>query len=135
MSHTAPNRMFEVLDETNENLIAIRVGQGTRTGYQELYSLLVEKSDQYGHIHVYEEVPNWTFRTFLTHLHGVVPDLRYGPDFDIDRYAAVGDTRWAKLLFDWWYAIRPIWPVAPNEMRYFEVKKREQALNWLREEI
>lgn len=135
MSHKAPNRMFEVLYETNENLIAIRVGQGTRTGYQELYSLLVEKSDQYGQIQVYEEVPNWTFGTFLTHLRGVVPDLRYGPDFDIDRYAAVGDTRWAKLLFDWWHTIRPIWPVAPNEMRYFDIKEREQALDWLRKEV
>ena len=134
MSHTAPNRMFEVLHETNENLIAIRVGKGTRTGYQELYSLLVEKSDQYGHIHVYEEVPNWTFGTFLTHLHGVIPDLRYGPDFDIDRYAAVGDTRWAKLLFDWWRTIRPIWPVSPDKMRYFDMKDHDQALSWLREE-
>jgi hypothetical protein len=58
--------MFEVLDETNENLIAIRAGEGTRAGYQELYSLLVEKTDQYGRINVYEEVPRWTFTTFLT---------------------------------------------------------------------
>jgi len=126
--------MFEVLDQTNENLIAIRVGRGTRAGYQELYSLLVEKSDQYERIHVYEEVPGWTFTTFLTHLHGVVPDLKYGPGFDIDRYAAVGDSRWAKLLYDWWRAIRPIWPVAPDEMRYFPMKDRERALDWLREE-
>jgi hypothetical protein len=82
---------------------------------------------------VYEEVPNWTFGMFLTHLHGVVPDLRYGSDFDIDRYAAVGDTRWARLLFDWWRAIRPIWPVSPNEMRYFYRAERERALNWLSE--
>jgi hypothetical protein len=133
MAHTAPNRMFEVLDETNGNLVAIRVGRGTRAGYRELYSLLVNKSDQHERIHVYEEVPNWTFMTFLTHLHGVVPDLRYGPDFDIDRYAAVGDSRWAKLLFDWWRVIRPIWPVAPDEMRYFDSTERERALDWFSE--
>ena len=82
---------------------------------------------------MYEEVPNWSFRTFLTHLHGVVPDLRYGPDFDIDRYAAVGNSRWAKLLFDWWRVVRPIWPVAPDEMRYFDSIERERALDWLSE--
>ena len=82
---------------------------------------------------MYEEVPNWSFRTFLTHLHGVVPDLRYGPDFDIDRYAAVGNSRWAKLLFDWWRVVRPIWPVAPDEMRYFDSTERERALDWFSE--
>jgi hypothetical protein len=50
--------MFEMLDETSESIIAIRVGHGTQAGYQELYSLLVEKPDQYGRIHVYEEVLN-----------------------------------------------------------------------------
>ncbi|WP_423998248.1 STAS/SEC14 domain-containing protein [Halorubrum trapanicum] len=82
---------------------------------------------------MYEEVPNWSFRTFLTHLHGVVPDLRYGPDFDIDRYAAVSDSRWAKLLFDWWRVVQPIWPVAPDEMRYFDSTERERALDWFSE--
>lgn len=81
----------------------------------------------------YEEVPNWSFTTLLTHLHGVIPDLRYGPDFEIGRYAAVGDSRWAKLLFDWWHVIRPIWPVAPETMRYFQMRDRERALRWIRE--
>ena len=125
--------MFDVLDETEGNLVAIRVGQGTPRGYRELYSLLKEKADEYGKIHVYEEVPNWTFRVFLTHLHGIVPDLRYGPEFDIGRYAAVGDSKWAKLLFDWWRVIRPIWPVAPEEMQYFELNNGEKTFNWLRD--
>ncbi|MXR43061.1 STAS/SEC14 domain-containing protein [Halobaculum sp. WSA2] len=125
--------MFDVLDETEGNLVAIRIRQGTPKGYRELYSLLKEKTGKYGQIHVYEEVPNWTFRTFLTHFHGIVPDLRDGPEFDIGRYAAVGDSKWAKLLFDWWRVIRPIWPVAPEEMRYFELNNSEEALNWLRD--
>ncbi|MFC7074596.1 STAS/SEC14 domain-containing protein [Halovenus rubra] len=126
-------QMFEVLDETEDNLVAIRVGRGTRQGYEDLYSLLVEKSEQYGTIKVYEEVPDWTFSTFLSHLHGIVPDFRYGPDFTIARYAAVGDTRWAKLLYDWWRAVRPIWPVAPETMRYFDLEERLDALQWIQQ--
>ncbi|WP_435197700.1 STAS/SEC14 domain-containing protein [Natronomonas sp. EA1] len=124
-------QMFEVLDETEDDLVAIRVGRGTRQGYEDLYSLLVEKSEQYGTIKVYEEVPNWTFSTFLSHLHGIVPDLRYGSDFTIARYAAVGDTRWSKLLYDWWRAVWPIWPVAPETMQYFDLEERPDVLQWI----
>ena len=55
------------------------------------------------------------------------------PDFDLDRSAAVGNSRWAKLLFDWWRVVRPIWPVAPDEMRYFDSTERERALDWFSE--
>jgi len=123
--------MFEILDQTEEDLVAIRVGRGTRRGYDELYSLLAQKTDEFGAVRVLEEVPDWTLTTFLSHLHGLIPDLRYGSQFTISRYAAVGDSMWAKLLFDWWKSIRPIWPVAPGRMRYFEMVDRPEALEWL----
>lgn len=123
--------MFEVLDETEDDLIAIRVGRGTKLGYHELYSLLAKRSEEYGSIRVYEEVPSWTLRTYLSHLHGFIPDIQYGPDFDIRQYAAVGDSIWAKLLYYQWQAIRPIWPIAPSKMRYFQLENRNEALNWL----
>lgn len=123
--------MFEVLDATEDDFIAVRVGSGSSAGYERFYSLLVERSDQYGSIRVYEEVPNWTFRTYLTHLHGIVPDLKYGPDFNISHYACVGDSIWAKLLYYQWRGIRSIWPVAPDHMRYFHVNERDDALQWL----
>jgi hypothetical protein len=123
--------MFDVLDETHEDVVAIRAGRGTRRCYEELYSLLISKTEQFGAVHVLEQAPNWTFRTFLSHLHGVVPDLRYGGTFRIGRYAAVGDSIWARLLFDWWRAVRPVWPVAPETMRYFEMENRGAALRWV----
>ncbi|MFC4986766.1 STAS/SEC14 domain-containing protein [Saliphagus infecundisoli] len=123
--------MFEILDETEGDLVAIRVGRGTRQGYDELYSLLVQKTNEYGAVHVLEVVPDWTCSTFLSHLYGIIPDLRYGSQFTISRYAAVGDSVWAKLLFDWWKIIRPIWPVAPDQMRYFETEEQSTALQWL----
>jgi hypothetical protein len=123
--------MFEVLDETEGDFIAVRVGSGSSAGYERFYSLLVERTEQYGSIRVYEEVPNWTVRTYLTHLHGIVPDLKYGPDFNISQYACVGDSIWAKLLYYQWRGIRPIWPVAPDNMRYFHVEDRDDALRWL----
>ena len=99
-------------------------------GIRDFYSLLAEKTEEHGTINVYEEVPNWTFSTFLSHLHGIIPDLRYGSEFDINRYVAVGDSVWAKLLFDWWRAIRRIWPVAPAQMGYFDVEDSEVAITW-----
>ncbi len=69
----------------------------------------------------------------MSHLHGIVPDLRYGPKATIRRYACVGDTVWPKLNFYLWLLITPVWPMAPREMRYFHSSEREQALAWLRE--
>lgn len=43
----------------------------------------------------------------------VLPD---DSDFDIDRYTTVRDNVWAKLHFNWWKAILPACPVAPDEM-------------------
>jgi hypothetical protein len=43
-----PTETFDVPDATEDDLIAIRGGRGTRRGYQELYSFLVERSDEYG---------------------------------------------------------------------------------------
>lgn len=134
MSPDTSTRMFDILDETDKDLVAIRVGRGTRRGYEDHYSLLARRTDQYGPLRVYEEVPDWSILTFLTHLHGIVPDLRYGSSFSIDRYAAVGDSVWAKLLFKWWRAIRPVWPVSPDRMGYFDIADRASAYRWLRED-
>jgi len=124
--------MYELLDATEENVVALRMHNGTSAGYRELYELLTEKNEQYGSIHVYEETTGWTGWTFLTHLHGLLPDLQYGPAFDIQRYAAVGDNGWARLLYELWKLIRPVWPVAPKEMRYFDIDDREEALRWIK---
>lgn len=130
-SQTTRTQMYELLNETKDDVVAIRMHRGTLAGYDELYTLLIEKTEEHGSIHVYEETPSWSAWTFLTHLTGIVPDLRQGPEFDIDRYATVGDNRWGKLLFEWWRVIRPVWPVAPNEMRYFSSDDRMAALEWV----
>lgn len=123
--------MFEVLPEPADDVVTIRVGRGSLDGYRKLYSLLRRKTEEFGRVHVYEEVTDWTALIFFTHFHGVLPDLRYGPDFDIGRYAAVGDSMWAKLLFDCWKAICPAWPVAPEEMRYYNTAERDVAADWV----
>ncbi|WP_092903489.1 SpoIIAA family protein [Halostagnicola kamekurae] len=123
--------MFEILKATKDNVVAVRMGDGTPAGYREFYDLLVEKTDEFGTVHVYEETIEWTLSTYLSHLHGVVPDLRTGSKFDIGRYATVGDSRWAKLLYYQWRAIAPVWPVSPDEMRYYGLSKRDYALDWV----
>lgn len=123
--------MFEVLGATGGDVVAVRMNGATPSGYRQFYDLLVEKADEYGSVHVYEEATGWTLSTYLSHLHGVLPDLRTGPKFDIERYAAVGDSRWAELLYHQWRAIAPIWPVAPNEMRYYGRPDRDRALEWV----
>ncbi|MDS0473488.1 STAS/SEC14 domain-containing protein [Natrinema sp. 1APR25-10V2] len=91
--------MFDLLDATHGSVVAVQMGHGTSAGYREFYDLLVEKTDEYGKVHVYEETTGWTLATYLSHLHGIIPDLRTGQKFDIGRYAAVGDSRWAQLLY------------------------------------
>lgn len=127
-----PSPMFGVLDATSEDVVAVRVGRGTRDGYHELYDFLAEVSREYGKVHVYEEAPEWTLGTYLSNFHGIMPDLRRGSEFDIGRYAAVADSLWAKLLYYQWRAIAPVWPVSPDEMRYFGFSERDRALEWVR---
>lgn len=124
--------MFEILDATGEDVVAIRVGVCTRDGFRKLYELLIEKSEVYGSVHLYEEALGWTLKTFLSNLHGIVPDLRYGSTFNIERYAAVGNSVWSKILYYKWKAIAPIWPVSPDEMRYYDLDERKRALDWVR---
>lgn len=123
--------MFELLAPTRDDVVAVRMGHGTPAGYQEFYDLLVEKTEEYGSVQVYEETTGWGLKAYLSHLHGVIPDLRIGSEFAIGRYAAVGDSLWAKLLYQQWRAIAPAWPVAPDEMRYYELQERHQALHWV----
>lgn len=142
MTHEATNQtgatdrsstsMFEVLESTADDVVAIRVGAGTTDGYRALYDLLAEVTAEYGAVHVYEEVPSWTLGTCLSHVRGVVLDLLYGSDFDVDRYAAVGDSAWARLLYYQWRAVAPVWPVAPGTMRYYSLAERDAALEWVR---
>mgnify|MGYP003836112831 FL=1 len=123
--------MFEILQATRDNVVAVRMGDGTSAGYREFYNILIEKTDEFGTVHVYEETTRWSLSTYLSHLHGVIPDLRTGPKFDIGRYAAVGDSRWIKLLYYQWRAIAPVWPVSPDEMRYYGLSERDHALDWV----
>ncbi|RBI59510.1 STAS/SEC14 domain-containing protein [halophilic archaeon] len=124
--------MFEILEATDGDVVAIWMGKGTSAGYREFYELLVEKTDEYGTVHVYEKMTGWDLQTYLSHLHGVIPDLQTGPEFDIGRYAAVGKSRWAKFLYYQWRAITPVWPVAPDKMRYYDSSERSCALNWVK---
>lgn len=128
----SPDPMFDVLKATADDVVAVRVGTCTADGFRKLYNILAEKTAEYGTVHVYEEAPNWTLATYLSNLRGIIPDLRQGSSFDIGRYAAVGDTHWAKLLYYQWRAITPVWPVAPDEMRYYELSERARALNWVK---
>lgn len=127
----ASDGMFELLDATGEDVVAVRMDAGTPAGYRAFYDLLVEKTDEYGHVHVYEEAPNWSLSTYLSHAHGIVPDLRDGPEFDIHRYAAVGDSMWFELLYYQWAAVAPVWPVAPDEMRRYSMAERRRAIEWV----
>lgn len=131
-TNASKSSMFEVLEATDDDVVAIRVGRCAPAGFRELYDLLAEKTEEYGSVHLYEEAPSWTLWTFLSNGYGIVPDLRYGSSFDIDRYAAVGDSGWAKGLYYLWKAVAPVWPVSPEEMRYFGFDERERALEWVR---
>ncbi|RQG93471.1 STAS/SEC14 domain-containing protein [Natrarchaeobius chitinivorans] len=124
--------MFELLEATDDNVVAVGVADGTRDGYRALYELLVEKTANHGSVHLYEEVPNWTVSTFLSHYRGLIPDLRYGPKFDIGRYAAVGNSIWASALYHLWKAVAPVFPVSPGAMRYYDPSERFRALEWVR---
>ncbi len=42
MTRAPAPELYDVLDETQDDVVAIRVGRGTKRGHEELYSLLAE---------------------------------------------------------------------------------------------
>lgn len=76
--------------------------------YRKLYDLLAEKTDEYGAVHVFEDLPHFTLPEYLSIVYGIIPYLRYGSTFDIGRYGWVGDSNWLTLLHYQWLAITPL---------------------------
>ncbi|GAA3731503.1 SpoIIAA family protein [Salinactinospora qingdaonensis] len=127
---------FEVLASTGGNLVAVRAG-GAAIGqdYERLYAWLAEETERHGAVRVYEEIPGWTGPIFRSHVrYGTFADLSYGPEITISSYAVVGDSGWARLMYRLWFLIKPVWPLAPLRMRYFDWPERGRALAWLLED-
>lgn len=131
-TESSPDPMFDVFKATDDNVVAIRAHKGSTEGYYKLYELLAEKTDEYGTVHVFEDLPQFTFPKYLSTVYGIIPDLRFGSTFDIGRYGWVGDSHWLTLLHYQWLAITPFWPVSPDELRLFRPDERARALKWVR---
>lgn len=122
---------FEVLHFSGGDVVAIRVGRGSRQAYAEFYRWLAQLTAHHGVIRVYEEAPGWSASTFLSHIRATVPDLRYGPNIVMDKYACIGDTMWPKLMYRLWRLTKPFWPMAPRRMRYYDWSDRDKAKAWV----
>lgn len=82
----SPDPMFDILEATEDKVVAIRTYNGSTQGYRTSYELLGEKTEEYGIVHVFEDLPRFTVSKYLSNVYGIIPDLRYGSTFDIGRY-------------------------------------------------
>ncbi|MFB6158628.1 MAG: STAS/SEC14 domain-containing protein [Candidatus Nanohalobium sp.] len=125
--------MYKVLEESEGDLVAITVDGFTREEYEELYTYLERTYEENGSLKIYKEAEDFGFTGFLSAYTGIIPDIKYGNSFEIDKTAVVADDFWAWTLAQMWKAVGPIWPLDAGELRYFNKKEKEEALEWLKE--
>ena len=112
------------IETKRANLIAIRLtGTLGKKDYEQLIPVLEAKIKQFGKIDLYwemEALEGWE-------LSGLWEDLK----FDIThinsfrKVAIVGDRKWEE-----WIA-RMIKPFTTAEIRYFDVRQKDEAMHWL----
>lgn len=114
------------------NIVYARLtGRASAEAFEQEYECITELTAEYDRLHFYEEVESFTTRDFFSVFSGFVPDLRHGPNLDLGRVAVVGGGLWMELLVGIWRLISLIWPLSPDELRYFPQNRADEARRWI----
>jgi len=118
--------MLEVLPETHDDLLAVRVsGQLTNEDFDLYRELIRDRMKRYGMARLYYEMAGLSWVKPTVALENGLFDLVHGREYG--RVAMVGEKLWQEL------AARLISPVKKKGVRFFDISEREQAMQWVRE--
>ena len=119
--------MLEVLPETTQDLLAVRVSDELTNEDFDIYRELIrDRMKRFGTARLYYEMVNLSWVKPGAALENALFDLVHGREYD--RVAMVGDKLWQE------WAARLISPFKRKGVRYFNLVDREQAMRWVREE-
>lgn len=123
--------MLDIIEE-DDGAVAVRVtGSFTKADYDKLYNILAGQTAQHGTVDVFEALTDFGFAGFLSTFIGIYHDLRYRNTINLGKTAVVSNSAWARLETKIWSAITPLWPISPEELRYFPMHESRKARRWI----
>jgi hypothetical protein len=119
--------MFNILENTNNNLVAIRIeGKINKRDYDDLLPVIEKKRNEHSNINMYLEFHDIEGVTPKAALDDIMTYFKYVADFD--KIAVIGEDNWGNLLestSNTFYSAR---------IRFFSFSQKEQAKNWIENE-
>lgn len=124
--------MLQVLEQTDENLIAIRIG-GTVSSqdYNVLRTLLNDRLPAHDGLRWYVEMAAFDSWGSQTLWEKFKLDLHLADQTPLSRVAMVGDKNWEDWIAPIWKWLGAVYPLQPNEIKFFPLERRETALTWI----
>ncbi|MFT2008263.1 STAS/SEC14 domain-containing protein [Pontibacter sp. 13R65] len=118
--------MIEILRETKDELLAIRVSKElTIADFDQYRNLLRDLMQAYQEVHLYYEMKDVNWVQPVAAIENGLFDVVHGLDYG--RVAMVGEKKWQE------WAAKLISPVKKKGVRYFDLAEKEQAMRWVRE--
>ncbi|MBC5993724.1 SpoIIAA family protein [Pontibacter cellulosilyticus] len=118
--------MLEILPETHENILAVRIsGELAIADFDAYRNLLRDLMQLCDEVHLYYEMADVKWVHPVAAIENALFDVVHGLDYG--RVAMVGEKWWQKL------AAKLISPVKKYGVRYYEMADKERAMRWLLE--
>jgi hypothetical protein len=118
--------MLEILPETQDNVLAVRISKELTTAdFDQYRNLLRELMQRYGEAHLYYEMVDVAWVQPVAAIENGLFDVIHGLDYG--RVAMVGDKKWQE------WAAKLISPVKKRGVRYFDLVEKEQAMAWVQQ--
>lgn len=118
--------MLEVLPETRNDLLAVRVKEELTIADFDLYrNRLRDLMQRYEEVHLYYEMVDVKWVQPVAAIENGLFDVIHGLDYG--RVVMVGEKKWQE------WAARLISPVKKKGVRYFDLADKVQAMKWVRE--
>jgi hypothetical protein len=116
--------MLEILSETRDNLLAVRVRDKLAIpDFDQYRNLLRDLMQRYKEVHLYYEMVNVEWVQPVAAIENGLFDMIHGLDYG--RVAMVGEKKWQE------WAAKLISPVKKKGVLYFDLAEKERAMKWV----
>lgn len=118
--------MLEVLPETHDNVLAVRISKElTIADFDQYRNLLRDLMQRYEEVHLYYEMVDVAWVQPVAAIENGLFDMIHGLDYG--RVAMVGEKKWQE------WAAKLISPVKKRGVRYFDLAEKGQAMAWVQQ--
>lgn len=97
---------------------------------EQTYETGVELMETYDTVNVYEDV-SLSGRDLLAIRSKTSQEFDHGDELEFGRVAVVGGGLWMKVLVHLWKV--PVWPLVPDDVRYFSSSDADTARKWIQQ--